>query len=103
MIENKNNFSVIKKHENPIHSSVTGNMTELLQLCQNDVTQENFYTYEVLDSSGSIMGGRLFYHFKNSEDALKQWDTFIHTREFDPSIEVSIIKEHFPMGKKLKY
>lgn len=65
MIEEKetNDFNVLKKHESSIHSSVHGNMTELLQLCQNNATKEHFYTYEVLDAKGGVIGGRLHYKF----------------------------------------
>jgi hypothetical protein len=103
MIENKNNFSVIKKHENSIHSSVNGNMIELLQLCQNNVTQEHFYTYEVLDSKGDIIGWRLHYTFDNPHQALEQWDNFISSEGLDSNVKVTMSKENFPSVKKLKY
>jgi hypothetical protein len=103
MIENKNNFSVIKKHENSIHSSVNGNMIELLQLCQNNVTQEHFYTYEVLDSKGNMIGGRLHYQFDSSEQALEQWDSFTSSEGLASNIKVSITKEFVTPVKKLKY
>lgn len=95
-----NEYTVLKSHQDTISSSVRGDMTELLQLCQHNVTQEHFYTYEVLDANHDIIGGRLFYQFNNPHQALDEWDNFIQDG-LKANAGFTITKQEFVSDRKI--
>lgn len=92
MEHEENSFVVLKKAEEPMHSSIHGAMTEVLQLCQNKSTKAHYYTYEVLDNKGSIIGGRLIYEFKDPNKALEQWENYI-AGELEKSDDFIVVKQ----------
>lgn len=78
MEHTENSFTVLKKHEEQIESSLHGNVIGLQQLCQNNSDNRPYFTYEVLDKDNNIIGGRLIYELKEPNKALELWDKFIN-------------------------
>jgi hypothetical protein len=102
MEHKENSFTILKKHESPMESSIHGKMTEVLQLCQNNSNKAHYFTYEVLDNEGAIIGGRLIYEFKNPNKALEEWDNYIN-ENLKPSDDFKVTKQELFSNKKLRF
>lgn len=97
-----NNFIVLKKHECPMESSINGNMMEVYKLCQNSSSKAHYYTYEVLDNEGSIIGGMLLYEFKKPNQALEEWNNYING-DLKNSDDFTVSKQELFQSRKLRF
>lgn len=102
MENNESNFTVLKRYEDKAESSLYGNMMQVYQLCQNQVDKSYYFTYEVLDDEGSIIGGRLTYNFKKPNQALEDWDKYING-ELENSDDFTITKQEFFQSRKPRF
>lgn len=101
MEHTENTFVVLKKHEEPIESSLHGKVMAVQQLCQNNNDKAHYFTYEVVDKEGSIVGGRLIYEFKNPNKALEQWNSYIND-ELILSSDFKVVKQELFQPRKPK-
>lgn len=102
MKHKENSFTVLKKCESTIESSINGKMMEVYQLCQNNLNKAHYYTYEVLDSEGSIIGGRLIYEFKDPNKALEEWGDYING-DLENSDDFKVSKQELFQNKKIRF
>lgn len=100
MEHTENTFVVLKKHEEQIQSSLHGNVIGLQQLCQNKSDKTHYFTYEVLDQNGSVIGGRLIYELKEPNKSLELWEKFIND-DLSP-IDYTMTKQELVQTRKLK-
>lgn len=102
MEQKENDFIVLKKDETPMESSINGKIMAVSQLCKNNSNKFHYFTYEILDNEGAIIGGKLIYEFKDPNQALEEWDNFI-TENLKPSSDFTVSKQEIFQSKKLRF